>query len=226
MLPIHPSSWVDEGAGVRKYPLPQTSLPNVGIMSWLGAATRGLSSRSELIARLQHPPHGSTIVVASGGLPASPPTQVIHPNYYRVTIGPPPDLQCAPATSRTSTGRWTRLSAPYSACRPPSPSLAAPLRVAWPPAVAGRPSLPCAAPDILPPPLLAPPHALMLASTLHTSQPARQRPNQIRPDPATWGGSTATLAEARRHLFPRRAVAPPCASSGSHCRKLHRRRGG
>lgn len=61
-------------------PLPRTSRPNVTILLRLGAAARGLLSRSELIASLQHPLHSSTVFTASGGLPASPPSQAARLN--------------------------------------------------------------------------------------------------------------------------------------------------
>uniref|UniRef100_A0A0D9ZJI7 Uncharacterized protein n=1 Tax=Oryza glumipatula TaxID=40148 RepID=A0A0D9ZJI7_9ORYZ len=121
------------------YPLPHTSPPNVGIMWRLGAATRGLSSRSERIAGLQHPPHGSTIVVASGGLPASPPTQVVRPNHCRVTTGP----------CQTSTAHRPPVTPPLAAgCASPCrlatrcrrPPLSAPHRAGHPPAAVAHPS--------------------------------------------------------------------------------------
>lgn len=98
-------------------PLPRTSRPNVTILLRLGAAARGLSSRSELVASLQHPLHSSTVFTASGGLPASPPSQAVRPHCCRLAAKPLPKQPTA-AASLASTAPW-RPSSVRRADRPP-----------------------------------------------------------------------------------------------------------
>lgn len=86
-------------------PLPRTSRPNVTILLRLGAAARGLSSRSELVASLQHPLHSSTVFTASGGLPASPPSQAVRPHCCRLAAKPLPKQPTAAASLASTAPR-------------------------------------------------------------------------------------------------------------------------